>query len=139
MLKTEQYYELDEEIIDFFKEIEKEFAFAMDVKYTFQSNNKLKNLIEIKKIPDNVAVLLKSELLVTVNEDFYDKLDEEINKILFEQELDKIHMNLEKGTIKLKQLGLKTSTGLVRKFTYEKVERAYESLKTLLETKKTDE
>ena len=135
MLKTEQFYELDEDIIDFFKEVEKDFVFPISVKYTFQANNKQKKLIEIKKLPDNLAVILKSEIIVTVNEDYYNKLDEEINKILFEQELDKIHMNLEKGTIKIKQPSLKTSVGLVKKFSYEKVERAFETQRLLVESK----
>ena len=135
MLKTEQFYELDEDIIDFFKSIEKDFAFAMSFKYTFQSNTKLKKLIEIKKLPDNMAVLLNSEVLVSVNEEYFNKLDEEINKILFEQEIDKIHLNLEKGTIKIVQPNLKTTTGLVKKFSYEKVERAYETQRLLVESK----
>lgn len=135
MLKTEQFYELDEDIIDFFKEVEKDFAFAISVKYTYQANNKQKKLIEIKKLPDNIAVILKSELLVSVNEDYFNKLDEEIDKILFEQELDKIQMNLEKGSIKVKQPGLKTSVNLVKKFTYEKVERAFETQRLLSEQK----
>lgn len=135
MLKTEQFYELHEEIIKFFKEIENEFAFAMSFRYTFQTNNKLKKLIEIKKLPDNIAVLLNSEVLVTINDDYYSKLDEEIIKILFEQEIDKIHINLEKGTIKIVQPNLKTTTGLVKKFSYEKVERAYETQRLLVENK----
>ena len=135
MLKTEQFYELDEDIIDFFKEVEKDFAFAISVKYTYQANNKQKKLIEIKKLPDNIAVILKSELLVSVNEDYFNKLDEEIDKILSEQELDKIQMNLEKGTIKIKQPALKTSVHLVKKFSYEKVERAFETQRLLVESK----
>jgi len=139
MLKTEQFYELDEDVIDFFKVLEKEFVFPLNVKYKFQANNKLKQVIEIKKLADNLAVLLNAEVLVTVNEDFYNKMDEEINKILFEQEIDKIHMNLEKGTIQIKQPGLKTTTGLVKKFSYEKVERAYETQRLLVESKNVDE
>jgi len=135
MLKTEQFFELDQDIIDFFKKIENDFAFAMSFKYTFQANTKLKKLIEIKKLPDNIAILLDSEVLVTVNEDYFNKLDEEINKILFEQEIDKIHINLEKGSIKIIQPGLKTTTGLVKKFSYEKVERAYETQRLLVESK----
>lgn len=135
MLKTEQFYELDEDIIDFFKNIEKDFAFPINVTYTFQTNTKLKKLVEIKKIPDNIAVLLNTEVLVTVNEDYFNKLDEEIQGILFEQEIDKIHMNLEKGTISIKQPSLKTSVGLVKKFSYEKIERAFETQRLLVESK----
>jgi len=135
MLKTEQFYELDQDIIDFFRTVERDFAFTMSFKYTFQTNTKLKKLIEIKKIPDNIAVLLDSEVLVTVNEEYFNKLDTEINKILFEQEIDKIHLNLEKGIIKIVQPDLKTTTGLVKKFSYEKVERAYETQRLLVESK----
>ena len=135
MLKTEQFHELDQDTKDFFKSIEKGCSFSMDVKYTFQSNDKLKKLIEIKKLPDNIAVLLNSEVLVTVNEIFFDQMDEEINKILFEQEINKIHLDLEKGTVKIVQPDLKTTTGLVKKFSYDKIERAFETQRLLVENK----
>lgn len=135
MLKTEQYYELDQEIVDYFKEIERDFAFAIDVPFLFQANTKQKKLISVKKISDNFAVTLKSEILVTVNEDYFYKMDDDIRKVLFEQEIDKIVPNLEKGTIKIVQPRLKTSAGIVKKFTYENVERANEVERLLAENK----
>lgn len=139
MLKTDQYYELDQDIIDKFKDIEKEFALSLDFKYVFQANTKQKCLILIKKLPDNLAVLLKSELIVTVNEKYFDLMDDEIIQILFEQEIDKIHPNMEKGTIKLVQPSLKTTSGMVKKYTYEGIERAYETEKLLVESKNEEE
>jgi len=127
MLKTDQYYELDDDIIEFFKKIESEFVFAMNFDYVFQSNNKQKKLITIKKIADNYAVLLNSDMIVTVNDALFNKLDEEIKTILFEQEIDKIIPNLEKGTFAIVQPTLKTSMGIIKKHTYEKVERANET------------
>ena len=135
MLKTEQYYELDEDIISYFKNIEKDFAFAMDVNYKFQSNNKQKQLISLKKIPDNYAVMLNCEVIVTVNEDYFNKMDDDIRTILFEQEIDKVEMNLEKGTLKVVQPRLKTSVGIVKRHTYENVERANETQRLLSENK----
>ena len=99
MLKTEQYYELDDDVIDFFKKIEQEFVFAIDFNYTFQCNSKQKKLIQIKKIPDNYAVLLNSDILVTINENVFEKLDDEIRTILFEQEIDKIGVNPTNGKL----------------------------------------
>lgn len=139
MLKTEQFYELDEDIIELFREIEKEFCFPLNIKFVFQSNNKLKRVIEIKKLADNVAVLLNAELIVTVNEDYYNKMDDEIRRILFEQEMNKIEMNFEKGTIKLSQPAFKSSIGIIKKFSYEKVERANEAERLLVESKKSEE
>lgn len=135
MLKTDQYSELDEEIIAFFKRVELEFNFALDFKYKFIANNKLKKVIELKKIPDNYAVMLNSEILVSVNDEFYYKLDDEIKTILFEQELDKIEYNLEKGTFKLGQPSFKSSVGIVSKRTFNKVKRAIEIEKHLVNNK----
>ena len=138
MLKTEQYYELDQEIIDFFKKIEQEFVFAMDFKYTFIANNKQKKLLTIKKIADDYAVLLNSEILITVNDILFDKLDNEIRTILFEQEIDKIIPNLEKGTFSISQPTLKTSMGIIKKHTYEQVERANETERLLVKGNKEE-
>lgn len=135
MHKTEQYYELDKEIVDFYREVEKEFAFAMNIKYIFQANCKQKSLIKINKLADNFAVILNADILVTVNDTFFDKFDEEIRTILFEQEIDKIHPNLDKGTIKIVQPSLKTSIGIVKRHTYESVERANETERLLVEQK----
>jgi len=135
MLKTEQYYELDKDYIDFFKQIEQEFIFAIDFKYIFQANCKQKKLITIKKIADNYAVLLNAEILITVNDVMFEKLDNEIRTILFEQELDKIIPNLEKGSFSISQPTLKTSMGIIKKHTYEQVERANETERMLVKGK----
>jgi predicted transcriptional regulator len=135
MHKTEQYYELNKEIVDFYREVESEFAFAMNIKYIFQANNKQKSLIKISKLADNYAVLLNADLLITVNDTYFDKFDDEIRTILFEQEIDKIHPNLDKGTIKLVQPNLKTSVGIVKRHTYTSVERANEAERLLVEQK----
>lgn len=135
MQKTEQYYELDQEIIDFFNEKEREFGFAMNIKYIFQTNCKQKSLIKVNKLPDNYAILLNADMLVTINDMYFDKFDEEIQSILFEQELDKIQVNLDKGTFKLIQPNLKTSVGIIKRHTYESVERANETERLLAESK----
>jgi hypothetical protein len=135
MQKTDQYYELDKEIIDFFNEIEREFAFAMNIKYIFQANSKQKSLVKLQKLADNYSVLLNADMLITVNDMYFDKFDEEIRTIQFEQEIDKIQVNLDKGTFKLIQPNLKTSIGIIKRHTYASVERANETERLLSESK----
>lgn len=135
MLKSEQYYELDQDIIDYFKDLEKDFAFALDISYLFQTNTKQKQLVSVKKVPDNYAVITKAEIIVTVNENYFNLMDDDIKRVLFEQEIDKIHPNLEKGTLKIVQPSLKTSAGMVKKHTYASVERANETQRLLAENK----
>jgi len=135
MQKTDQYYELDKEIVDFFNEVEREFAFAMTIKYIFQVNSKQKSLVKIQKLADNYSVLLNADVLVTFNDSYFDKFDEEIRTILLEQEIDKIQVNLDKGTFKLIQPNLKTSIGIIKRHTYASVERANETERLLSESK----
>jgi hypothetical protein len=139
MLKTEQFYELDETIVEFFKRVELEFSFSLDFKYVFVTNTKQKRFVEIKKIPDAYAVLLKGEILVSFNEEFFYKLDDDIKTILLEQELDKIVINFDKGTFKISQPTLKSSMGIIKKHSYEHVERANETERLLSKSKEESE
>jgi hypothetical protein len=50
--------------------------------------------------------------------------DEESITILFEQEIDKININLDSGKIKLVKTDLNTFSSLVNKYGVEKVARA---------------
>lgn len=139
MLKTEQFYELDKTIIEFFKKVELGFSFSLDFKYVFEVNTKQKKFVTIKKIPDNYAVLLNGELLVTFNEEYFYKLDDEIKTILLEQELDKIVINFDKGTFRITQPTLKSSMGIIKKHSYEHVERANETERLLVKSKEDTE
>ena len=140
MTKQEQFHELSEDTIEVFKNIEKEYAFAFDIKYVFQGNAKSKKLIEIKKIPDNYSVLLKdTDVLVQINEDFFIKMDDDIIHILFEQELDKLETNMDKGTIKIVQHSIKANPGLFNKYESGGVLRANEIQKLMSEQKEDEE
>jgi hypothetical protein len=50
--------------------------------------------------------------------------DEESATILFEQEIDKVNINLDSGKIKLVKTDLNTFSSLVNKYGVEKVARA---------------
>jgi len=123
-MAKEQYENLSDDIIDYFKNIESGFAMPMDVKFTFVSNNKQKKLINITKISDTYSYLLNSDLLVVFNEDYFENFDDQTKLILIEQEIDKIEFDLDKGTIKIKQPEINTSSGIIEKFTLKLVENA---------------
>lgn len=123
-MAKEQYESLSDDIITYFKNIESSFAMPMDVKFTFVANSKQKKLINITKISDTFSYLLDSDILVVFNEDYFDNFDEQTKQILIEQEIDKIEFDLEKGTIRIKQPEINTSTGIIEKFTLKLVENA---------------
>lgn len=120
----DRFYELsDDTIEDFFKIFNKK-AFPVSLKFLFLGDSKQKNVIKITKIADDYAFSLGKELKVTINEDLMNAYDDESVEILFEQEIDKININIESGKIKLVKPDLTTFSALVNKFGIEKVARA---------------
>lgn len=120
----DRFYELSEDTTaDFFKIFNKK-AFPVSLKFQFIGDSKQKNVISISKITDKYAFLLEKELLVSINEDLINAYDDESVEILFEQEIDKITINIDSGKIKLVRPDLNTFSALVNKFGIEKVARA---------------
>lgn len=142
-LSKEQIFEkLEDDIIKFFKQRLDKFTIPVDLKFYFQSNQNQKQLIKITKIPDQYSVILKKDLLVQVNQLYYDsfstKDEDEVNIILFDQEIDLITVDMKNGTVKMGKPTVKTSDGIVKKYTYEKVKNAIE-LEDLYEQQKNDQ
>lgn len=123
-MSKEQYHELQDYIIEYFNELEQKLSIPLDTKYVYQADNKQKTLVKIVKITDRYSVLLNSDLLISFNEDYFDAFDDEIKNILIEQELALIEFDIDKGTLKIGKADLITSTGIVKKYGVEAVERA---------------
>ena len=133
------FNKLESDIVEFFEDRLKNFNIPIDIGFEFQSNSKQKSqLIKLTKIPDQYSVLLNKDILVQVNEEYFDAFDEDAKKILFDQEIDKINFNLEKGTFKIGKSNIVTSQGIVEKYTYEQVQRALE-IERLYEEQKKDQ
>jgi len=136
----ENFKQLEKDIIDFFTERLNTFHIALDLKFEFQSNCKQKHLIKLTKIPDQYAVILEKDVLVQINELYFDSFnteDEDINKILFDQSIDLIQTNLDKGTFKIGKANFSATEGIIEKYTYDKVQRAVE-IERLYEEQKKD-
>lgn len=123
-MSKEQFHELADYIIDYFDVLEKKLSLPVDIKYVYQADDKQKTLIKIVKIADRYAKLLNSDLLISFNEDYFDAFDDEAKNILIDQELALIEFDLEKGTLKIGKADLITSTGVIKKYGVDAVERA---------------
>ena len=148
-MENEQYYELGEktdtnDIIIFFKERLADFALAVDPKFYFQANTKQKKqLIKISKIPDQYVEKMKADFLVQVNPSFFDAFlvdseIENINEILFDQEIDKIKID-KNGKFSYKAKNIKASRGIIQKYNFDDVARAEEIEEKFEEQKKDQE
>lgn len=120
----DNFYQLGEDTISRFFEIFNKKTFPVSIKFQFLGDEKQKELIKIKLIAPNYSFVIQKDLLVTINEDILNVFDEESVTILFEQEIDKINMNIETGKIKLVKTDLNTFSSLVNKYGVEKVARA---------------
>lgn len=119
-----KFHDLSEDTIDVFNNVYNKKTLAMAISFQFVGNSNQKNLIKINKLADNFAFILKKDLLVTINEELIDVFDEESVKILIEQEIDKISINLDSGKIKLVKPDLTTFSAIVNKYGIEKVAKA---------------
>jgi len=120
----DRFYDLSEDTIDSFYSVFNKKSFPVTIKIQFVGDTKQKNLVKISKIADDYSFILQKELKVSVNEDLMNHFDEESITILFEQEIDKINMNIDSGKIKLVKTDLNTFSSLVNKWGVEKVARA---------------
>ena len=120
----DRFYELSEDTTEEFFNVFNKKAFPVSLKFLFIGDSKQKNIIKITKVPDDYSFALGKELKVTINEELMNAYDDESVEILFEQEIDKININIESGKIKLVRPDLSTFSSLVNKFGIEKVARA---------------
>jgi len=138
--KEEVYMELEDDIIEFFNERLENYSHPVDIKFYFQKNIKLKQLIKMSKIPDQYSVILGKEILIQVNPEYFDSFstdEDNINAILFDQCIDLLNVNPNDGTYKIGKTNFKASTGIIEKFTYDKVQKAIE-MERLYEEQKND-
>lgn len=132
-----KFYELSENVITTFKEIYEKKAFPINIGFGFYGKAKQKQLIVLKVLSDEDRYLHNKDVLVKVNEDVFDKFDEEAIKILIEQEMDKIFVDGNSGKIKTIKPDLNTFSGIVNKYGIEKVARA-NSVENLYDQQKKD-
>jgi hypothetical protein len=123
-MSKEQFHELADYVIEKFDDLKNKLTFNIDIKFVYQADNKQKTLIKIVKIPDRYSILLKADFLISFNEDYFDAFDDEAIDILIDQELALIEVNFDKGTTKIRRPDLITSSGIIKKYGVDAVERA---------------
>jgi hypothetical protein len=119
-----KFYEVSEDAIQIFEDVFSNKSFPIKVDFQFIGAEKQKQLIKISKLPEQYSFLLNKELLVTINEDLLNVFDDESIKILIEQELDKVSIDIDSGKIKMIRPDLTTFSSIINKYGIEKVSRA---------------
>jgi len=132
-----RYYELGEDVVVKFTEMVEKFAYnPIRIDYAFIGDNKLKDTVfKITKINDVNEFLTKKQLLITINQNIYDRISEqeEVIEILVREELSKIKINGETGKIKIEKYNFNSSKTIIEKYSYEEVSKAKELVKLISE------
>jgi len=123
-MNMSKFYNLSDDTIQKFKQVFNRKSFPFNMGFEFVGSESQKNLIKIQKLSDHISFILEKELLVMINESLMDVFDTESIDILFEQELDKISINMDSGKIKLIKPDLTTFSSLINKYGIEKIARA---------------
>jgi len=118
-----KFYDVSEDTINVFDEIVRK-KLLNEVAFQFIGNDSQKVVIKISKLSDQYEWMLRKHILVSINEVLMSKFDEESINILFEQEIDKISFDLEKGKVKLIKPDISTFSSLIKKWGIEKISRA---------------
>jgi hypothetical protein len=118
------YYNLTDETISIFKTVFEKKAFPSNIGLQFIGSESQKELIKIVKIPDTFSFILEKELLVIINDEYMSVFDDESIKILMEQQIDRVTVNMESGKIKMIKPDLTTFSGLINKYGLEKIKKA---------------
>ena len=132
-----KFYELSDDTVNQFNSVFNTNSFPIQVGFQFVGSESQKQLIKIAKLPDQYSFLLGKELLVMMNEDLLNIFDAESIKILIEQELDKVSINVESGKIKMIRPDLNTFASIINKWGTEKVMRANQ-VEDLYQKQKSD-
>ena len=132
-----KFYELSDDTVNQFNSVFNTKSFPIQVGFQFVGSESQKQLIKIAKLPDQYSFLLGKELLVMMNEDLLNIFDAESIKILIEQELDKVSINVESGKIKMIRTDLNTFASIINKWGTEKVMRANQ-VEDLYQKQKSD-
>jgi hypothetical protein len=119
-----KFYKLSDDTISSFKSVFTRKSFPFNIGFEFIGCESQKNLIKISKISDQFSFVLEKELMVQINEDLMNVFDTESIQILFEQEIDKISVNMDTGKIKMVKPDLSTFSSLINKYGIEKIAKA---------------
>lgn len=128
---------VDDSTSELFFGITRKIALPFTISFKLVNNEKQKKLIQLNKIPDVYAFLTNMEVLVTFNEDYMNVMDEQSIEILIQQELDRLHCDLNSGKIKISKPELSTSVGVIKKYGIDEVAKA-NKLEELLKEQKED-
>lgn len=119
-----KYSDVGDDTKKFFNDLLKSMNTTYSLNYVLINNSKLKTAVKVQKVSDIYQYISNSDIIVSFNENIFDVLDDTAKSILLKQEIDRIHVDLDSGKIKLVKPDVVTFSGIIKKYGLDKVARA---------------
>ena len=119
-----KFYDLEQSSLDLVNDTIGKMALAFNIKTKLIGVSKQKTLIKIQKCSPVFQHISAIDLLIYINEDYLVALEGESADILIHQELDRLEMDISKGTFKLGKFRLQTNEGILNKYGIDAVAKA---------------
>jgi len=136
-----KYLSADETTEKFFNDALKNADLTNMVKVDILVNNTQKELYKVMKAND-VARFYSIEynnsdveVIISINEDIFFGLEDWQKEIVVDEAVTQIAVNLETGAISMSKPDVKTFSGVLRKYGYDKYEVVIESIRSLYQQK----
>ncbi len=119
-----KFYDLEQSSLDLVNETYNKMALPFNIKTKVIGVSKQRSLIKIQKCSPIIQYVSAIDLIIYINEDYLIALEGESADILICQELDRLEMDVNKGTFKLGKFRLQTNEGILNKYGIDAVAKA---------------
>lgn len=102
-----------------------------DVRIKILTNNRLKEIGKVVKANDLLKHLTDEDVIILLNEQIFEQLEEEQQKMLVEELVAEIYYDLEKEKVSLLKPDFNTFSLFLQKFGYQKIDALHESIRSL--------
>lgn len=102
-------------------------------------NDDQKVVGKLKKLTPDVKFALGDDLMIIVNEVIFEQLPPVEQNMFVEELMCGVHFDCENDKLVINQPDVKTHSGFLQKFSYEKYEVMMESIQSLYDKKKEDD
>jgi len=134
------YRQLSDENIQLFEEVLNETSIPQWVLFGYLANDKQKEIYKINRASDVVEKLTDGiNFVVIFNEEIFDQLSDEQQKLTIHECLAGIVYDSEKDAIVFNKPDFSTYTGLLNKYGHNDIISLKESIKSLFDIKKQKE
>ena len=144
MINSDKFIQLGEDTKMRISEIVEKMGLPVSVEILYIGNNKSKNLIEVKKLPDDIAFATQCHIKCVVNELMFDDMigdakGELAIQVLVAQAIEKITFDFNTGKVKNNKVEVKTTEGVLKKYGWDTVKEVQELEKLLFDQHKDRE